>query len=460
MAIYDSGTASLAANGTVTGVGTTWMAPLTLIRVGATIVFKTEPVKIYTISEIISDTQIDVYNPNYEVVPAGTGYAILAHDGITVQGLAQDVAETLRYYQSRESEVAIAVDAFKDFDQQKFSNDVTQVNTKYEQIFTIGAQVSTDKDAAAASAQSASLDKDAAALSAQQAADYAASLNTANLLRKDLNFSDVADKEEARTNLDIGLSATFDTVPVDNGGTGATTSAQACLNLRAVNFDYPSTTNYASPNIPTSIGFYRNDGVPSPYPGGDGGPFVYAEIMTIAEQGGVSGNWSQIGFSTASTRAPRYRQRFADPAIITNWRDFLVRDLNTTVDSNGFIKIASPIVKIKGDGTAEFNDESEGCTVTRLSKGVYVVSGCLGLNSDASWGGTDGGFEIPTDINKQPLIWLDYKVLADGSVEIRTYHRTHTDAPEFARNIIDGISDGDPVDIPTNTYVSVRVEMP
>ncbi|QLF80548.1 hypothetical protein FP_0046 [Escherichia phage vB_EcoS_FP] len=105
MAIYDLGTASLAATGEVTGVGTTWKAPLTLIRVGATIIFKTNPLKIYTISEIISDTQINVYNPNSETVPAGTGYAILAHDGITVQGLAQDVAETLRYYQSKETSI-------------------------------------------------------------------------------------------------------------------------------------------------------------------------------------------------------------------------------------------------------------------------------------------------------------------------------------------------------------------
>ena len=105
MAIYDLGTASLSANGEVTGVGTTWKAPLTLIRVGATIIFKTNPLKIYTISEIISDTQINVYNPNSETVPAGTGYAILAHDGITVQGLAQDVAETLRYYQSKETSI-------------------------------------------------------------------------------------------------------------------------------------------------------------------------------------------------------------------------------------------------------------------------------------------------------------------------------------------------------------------
>ena len=210
MAIYDLGTASLAANGEVTGVGTTWKAPLTLIRVGATIVFKTEPVRIYTISEIISDTQVNVYNPNSETVPAGTGYAILAHDGITVQGLAQDVAETLRYYQSRETEVADAVDAFNNFDSADFESKVAQVNTQHGDVVSIGAQVandaaqaSSDKDSAAASAISASADKDAAAASAHEAADYAASLDTQNLLRKDLAFSDLTDKPLARSNLDV-----------------------------------------------------------------------------------------------------------------------------------------------------------------------------------------------------------------------------------------------------------------
>ena len=224
MAIYDLGTASMAANGEVTGVGTTWKAPLTLIRVGATIVFKTEPVQIYTISEIISDTNITVYNPNSETVPAGTGYAILAHDGITVQGLAQDVAETLRYYQSKETEVSNAVDAFNNFDSADFESKVAQVNTQHGDVVSIGAQISSDaaqvtadKNAAAASATSASADKDAAAASAQEAADYAASLNTQNLLRKDLALSDLTDKPLARNNLDVySKSETYEKSEVDS----------------------------------------------------------------------------------------------------------------------------------------------------------------------------------------------------------------------------------------------------
>ena len=143
MAIYDLGTASLAASGEVTGVGTAWKSPLTLIRVGATIVFKTEPVQIYTISEIISDTKINVYNPNFETVPAGTGYSILAHDGITAQGLAQNVAETLRYYQSRETEVSTAVDIFKDFDQDKFSSDVNEAKEQLDRISNMSVVATT-----------------------------------------------------------------------------------------------------------------------------------------------------------------------------------------------------------------------------------------------------------------------------------------------------------------------------
>ncbi len=133
---------------------------------------------------------------------------------------------------------------------------------------------------------------------------------------------------------------------------------------------------------------------------------------------------------------------------------------NTTVDSNGFIKVASPIVKIFRDGSYETNEESEGVAVTHINTGEYLIAGCTGLNADAAWGGIDGGFEIPVDRNKLARIWLDYEVNADGSVLVKTYHRTHPEAPEFARNEINGLTNGEPVDIPADSFVSVRVEMP
>ncbi|WP_244185052.1 hypothetical protein [Proteus genomosp. 6] len=131
-----------------------------------------------------------------------------------------------------------------------------------------------------------------------------------------------------------------------------------------------------------------------------------------------------------------------------------------TVDSNGFYKRASPIININPDGTFTTNDESEGATVTQVAKGEYLIEGVLGFNSDAGWGGIDGGIEIPLDVNKQPLIWVNSEVNEDGSILVKTYHRTHPNAPEFASNDIDGFNDGDPIDIPDGRFISVRVQMP
>lgn len=143
---------------------------------------------------------------------------------------------------------------------------------------------------------------------------------------------------------------------------------------------------------------------------------------------------------------------------------------NATRASDGTLKAASPVVKIFKDGSYETNDESDGVSVKRLDVGRYLIEGCESLNSDAAWGGWDGGFDIPTDRNKQPLIWLDYEVNQDGSILVKIYHRTHPGSPEFARNLIgrkndagefiETIASGEPVDIPSDQFVSVRVEMP
>ena len=143
---------------------------------------------------------------------------------------------------------------------------------------------------------------------------------------------------------------------------------------------------------------------------------------------------------------------------------------NTVVDGNGYLKKASPVVKVSGDGRAVLNAESEGVEVERTGTGVYRISGVLGFSSDPAWGGIDGGIEIPLDRNKQPLLWVDYKVESDGSILLKTYHRTHPSAPEFARNLIglknddgaftESVKDGEPVDIPDGRWVDLRVQMP
>lgn len=126
MAIYRQGQASMDAQGYVTGYDTKWREQLTLIRPGATIFFLTQPLQAAVITEVISDTSIRAITTGGAVVQK-TNYLILLHDSLTVDGLAQDVAETLRYYQSKETEIADALEFFRDFDLDGLKDLVNQV---------------------------------------------------------------------------------------------------------------------------------------------------------------------------------------------------------------------------------------------------------------------------------------------------------------------------------------------
>ncbi|WPJ67848.1 hypothetical protein MBBL140_57 [Streptococcus phage MBBL140] len=115
MALYRIGTAAMDAQGVITGTGTKWREPLSLIRTGATIVFLTSPLKLAVISDIVSDTEMKAIQTDGEPVENGN-YVILLNDSLTVDGMAQDVAETLRYYQSKETVIEEAIEFFKNFD--------------------------------------------------------------------------------------------------------------------------------------------------------------------------------------------------------------------------------------------------------------------------------------------------------------------------------------------------------
>lgn len=118
MAIYRKGKASIDERGNITGDGTKWLNKLTLIRAGATIIFNTTPLEFATITEIESDTFMRSADASGVAVPM-TDYVIFLHDSLTVEGMAQDVAETLRYYQSKETVLEDAIEFFKDFDDAK-----------------------------------------------------------------------------------------------------------------------------------------------------------------------------------------------------------------------------------------------------------------------------------------------------------------------------------------------------
>lgn len=256
-------------------------------------------------------------------------------------------------------------------------------------------------------------------------------------------------------------------VPVNQGGTGSTTASGARTNLGLGSAALKNTG--LNPGDVQLVQVGRRDSanpvqktwscIYEPYQSEN--LFPDSCIIQVLP-GPTSSEWGEIGIGYGYSNAVYVAKASYSSSQPTGNIVLMTiyHDKNTFVDSNGFIKKASPVVKIFSDGRVETNDESEGVTVTRLDVGQYLIEGCEALNSDAAWGGIDGGFEIPTDRNKLARIWLDYDVNADGSILVKTYHRTHPDAPVFARNEIDGVTNGDPVDIPADSFVSVRVEMP
>lgn len=214
--IYTTGTIAISGNA-VTGTGTNFSAPLSLIRVGCTLIAIGNPVQIFTITEIKSGTELSVTPAANPAIPAGTKFSILLTDSISVDGLAQDVAETLRYYQGQETEIAAAVEWWKDFggdgqmDQllanireetakstanaQKTEADKKTTEGYKNAAATSATAAKSSQDAAKASETSASNSKTAAATSETNAAQSATAA---------LNYRNQA---QAIVGTDIGLSA-------------------------------------------------------------------------------------------------------------------------------------------------------------------------------------------------------------------------------------------------------------
>ncbi|EHF0011777.1 phage tail protein [Escherichia coli] len=259
-------------------------------------------------------------------------------------------------------------------------------------------------------------------------------------------------------------------VPVNQGGTGSTSASGARTNL---GLGSSATRDaYSTSGSMLAVGDFGvgSDGMNRIHQDARVGAGFYRSLMSL---GGIGDNVSLIEVpydantmyqliipTILATNPKLYLRTLCSTATYNGQIVEFYSTGNTTKASDGTLKVASPVVKIFSDGSFHLNDESAGCTVTRINTGAYLIEGCMGLNADAAWGGIDGGFDIPTDRNKQQLIWLDYEVNADGSILVRTYHRTYPTAPVFARNERDGIEEGEPVDIPADQFVSVRVEMP
>lgn len=143
-------------------------------------------------------------------------------------------------------------------------------------------------------------------------------------------------------------------------------------------------------------------------------------------------------------------------------------DRNTTKDSNGNLKAASPVVKLFADDI-DLNEESEGVEMEHLGVGHYLIKGVVGFNADGAWG-INNGFVIPQDHNGKNMVLIDYELRPDGDIEVFVFHQQNADMPEHFQNKRikhfdeEGVpvyfENYEPCDVPESRWIDMRVEMP
>ena len=273
-------------------------------------------------------------------------------------------------------------------------------------------------------------------------------------------------------------------VPVNQGGTGATTVESARSNLglgTAATKDTGVASGqvllsganglcglgnriYASGNMATyaslrqlGCGFFRNDneaGVTARYGAG-----FFSSVMG-----------SHAIMTISAVNAVPVVSAATDDSLANNiaFANTLYGTANTTKSSDGTLKAASPVARIVasqeacqradiaedgfswcGCGTA--NAEAEGITISHLEVGVYVLAGSAGLASE--------GWQLlpPMDPGGMgELGVVEAEQTESGGLTVRLFKQKYmlNDEGEIIK------TKGTPMDVPSNSWIDVRLDMP
>lgn len=291
-------------------------------------------------------------------------------------------------------------------------------------------------------------------LSSLQPWAYAATANQALI---DLGFSSVGrsvatgNAAQGRSALGLGTAATL-------SHTTSRTDATPGRALRVADFGLGATYEQGAPfasslNGGVFGGLYRYAQETTGRPGFGSGYGAVLHVSTFSSP--VSGNFGgQIAIDYGAD-AMGFRRLGGTSVGWGPWRS-LYHSGNTTVDSNGFIKSASPVLKLHADRIESNSDNAP--EFHRLDTGHYQLTGCNGLRLGDGW-----YIETPHDRNKNPYFNVEWEqdvepftdagVLedpADVTLTIRCYERVWNPATGTHDN-------GDPVDIPEGRWIDLRM---
>lgn len=126
----------------------------------------------------------------------------------------------------------------------------------------------------------------------------------------------------------------------------------------------------------------------------------------------------------------------------------LLHDGNTIKDSNGFVKAASPIIKLFAE-KIEPNEEAleQEPTFEKVDVGHYLLKNTKGFSDDGWY------IEMPKDANGNVLVAVQYQQLEDNTIEVKTFLKKFD---EETGDIVPNLEK--PRDIPTGRWIDIRLK--
>ena len=172
-------------------------------------------------------------------------------------------------------------------------------------------------------------------------------------------------------------------------------------------------------------------------------PAAWTSTFSVLESHSTTNGACQVAYATEKSEI-NYRATL-DGLTWSPWARFYSTG-NTTKDANGFIKAASPIVKVFAD-KVELNTDAESQNVSYKKNGIgdYTITTVSGLSTDGWY------IELPKDMNGNPKVAVTLSE-ADGVISLKTYKRifsmeTFTFEPDL----------DNPLDIPDTRWIDLRL---
>ncbi len=242
------------------------------------------------------------------------------------------------------------------------------------------------------------------------------------------------------------------TLPINKGGTGAASTSEARTNL---NVPHIGEFGLGRPNdlrsIDTSspgklLGMGLRFGLMSHNQIGSADSPWYASLLLNAHTDGSAVGAAPailaFGVGNMYLKIPNAN---GDAWVRTTT---MLSDANTVRDSNGFIKAASPIVKLYAE-KIELNDEAgqQNISFEKLDVGNYLIKGSSGFAQEGWY------IETPKDANGNVLFSVIYTTLENGDISVKTYKK------KFDIETSSIVADLEQaIDIPVGRWIDIRLQ--